>query len=320
MIPIVTRFAPSPTGRLHLGHAYSAIQAHDRARAAGGRFLLRIEDIDGTRSRPEHVEAILDDLRWLGLDWDGEVVFQSQRLDLYAASLEALKAKGLVYPCFCTRADIAHEVAASASAPHGPDGPIYPGTCRRLPQGERIARMGEPHAWRLDMERSLTSLSTVTPDLFRGPRGNLAKVGDEAQLLGPDHPWMPEQVRHDGKVWFDEISGPQMADPRVFGDVVLARKDAPASYHLAVTVDDAAQGVTHVVRGEDLFAATHVHRLLQALLGLPTPVYRHHKLLTDAAGERLAKRSGAPMLADRRLAGEDGGALAERLRRGEIPD
>ncbi len=282
MSPIVTRFAPSPTGRLHLGHAFSAIAAHDRARAGGGRFLLRIEDIDGTRSRAEHVETILDDLRWLGLDWDGEVVFQSQRLDLYAAALDALKAKGLVYPCFCTRAEIAREVAASASAPHGPDGPVYPGTCRRLSAEERHARMDEPHAWRLDIERAVA-------------------------IAGPLD-------------WTDEIAGPQAADSRAFGDVVLARKDAPASYHLAVTVDDAAHGVTHVVRGEDLFAATHVHRLLQALLGLPTPVYRHHALLADAAGERLAKRSGAPTLADRRWAGEDGRALADRLRRGEIPD
>jgi glutamyl-Q tRNA(Asp) synthetase len=305
---VVTRFAPSPTGRLHLGHAFSAIAAHDRARAGGGRFLLRIEDIDGTRSRAEHVETILDDLRWLGLEWDG-VVFQSQRLDLYAASLEALKAKGLVYPCFCTRADIAHEVAASASAPHGPDGPVYPGTCRRLSAGERHARMDEPHAWRLDVERALAFLRTVTPDSFRGLP---SCTSDTAGFAAPR---MPERVRHDeGLVWFDEIAGIQTADPRSFGDVVLARKDAPASYHLAVTVDDAAQGITHVVRGEDLFAATHVHRLLQTLLGLPTPVYRHHPLLTDAAGERLAKRSGAPTLSDRRFAGEDGRALAERLR------
>jgi glutamyl-Q tRNA(Asp) synthetase len=277
---VVTRFAPSPTGRLHLGHAFSAIQAHDLARARGGCFLLRIEDIDGTRSRPEHIETILEDLRWLGLDWDGEIVFQSQRLDLYAAALEELKVRGLVYPCFCTRAEIAREVAASASAPHGPDGPVYPGTCRGLSAGERRVRMDEPHAWRLDMDRAVA-------------------------LAGPLE-------------WIDDIAGSQTADPRAFGDVVLARKDAPASYHLAVTVDDAAQGVTHVVRGRDLFAATHVHRLLQALLGLPTPVYRHHALLTDAAGQRLAKRSGAPTLAERRLAGENGRALADRLRRGEV--
>ncbi|RIA44090.1 glutamyl-Q tRNA(Asp) synthetase [Hephaestia caeni] len=279
---VVTRFAPSPTGRLHLGHAFSAIRAHDAARTRGGRFLLRIEDIDGTRSRPEHVETILADLAWLGLDWDGEVLFQSHRLDVYAAALETLKARRLVYPCFCTRADIAREVAASVAAPHGVDGPIYPGTCRHLSDAERAARRSEPHALRLDIARACA---------VAGPLG-----------------------------WYDERAGAQVADPAAQGDVVLARKDAPASYHLAVTIDDAAQGVTHVVRGKDLFAATHVHRLLQALLGLPTPVYHHHALLTDATGARLAKRSGAPTLAERRLAGEDGRALAESLRRGDVPE
>ncbi len=279
---VVTRFAPSPTGRLHLGHAFSAIRAHDVARARDGRFLLRIEDIDGTRSRPEHVETILADLAWLGLDWDGPVWFQSQRLDAYAAALETLKARRLVYPCFCTRAEIAREAAASVSAPHGAGGPAYPGTCRHLSAAERAARMAEPHAWRLDMARALA---------VAGPLG-----------------------------WHDDRAGAQVADPAAQGDVILARKDAPASYHLAVTLDDAAQGVTHVVRGDDLFAATHIHRLLQALLGLPTPVYHHHKLLTDATGARLAKRSGAPTLAERRLAGEDGRALADRLRRGEWPE
>jgi glutamyl-Q tRNA(Asp) synthetase len=278
---IVTRFAPSPTGRLHLGHAFSAIQAHDLARARGGRFLLRIEDIDGTRSRTEHVEAIRADLVWLGLEWDGEVVFQSQRLDLHAAALDRLKARGLVYRCFCTRADIAREIAAAGSAPHGPDGPVYPGTCRALGMDERAARRHEAHAWRLDMARAVAAAGPL--------------------------------------VWHDEIAGDQAADPARFGDVVLARKDAPSSYHLAVTVDDAAQGVTHVVRGTDLFAATHVHRLLQALLGLPTPIYRHHSLLTDAAGDRLAKRTGAPTLEALRLAGADGRALADDLRAGRLP-
>ncbi|HVJ00450.1 MAG TPA: glutamyl-Q tRNA(Asp) synthetase [Sphingomonas sp.] len=321
MSGIVTRFAPSPTGRLHLGHAFSAIQAHDLARARGGHFLLRIEDIDGTRSRPEHVETILADLAWLGLAWDGAVVFQSQRLGRYAAALDVLKARGLVYPCFCTRAEIAREVAASASAPHGPDGVLYPGTCRSLTAAERTARMNAPHAWRLDMSRALASLSAVTPDLFRGPPRSLETAEQKERHDTPAAPWMPEQVRHDGNLlWFDELAGPQAAGPRVFGDVVLARKDAPASYHLAVTIDDAAQGITHVVRGQDLFAATHIHRLLQALLGLPTPVYRHHSLLTDAAGHRLAKRTGAPTLAERRLAGEDGRALADSLRQGELPE
>ena len=317
MSRIVTRFAPSPTGRLHLGHAFSAIEAHDVARARGGRFLIRIEDIDGTRSRPEHVAAILADLEWLGLEWDGEVAFQSERLGLYQAALDALKATGLAYPCFCTRAEIAREIEAAGSAPHGPDGPVYPGTCRDLAEPDRAARMAEPHAWRLDMTRAL---ETVTPDLFRGPMTGLATPMQEGQGDCRVARWMPEQVRHDeGLVWHDELAGLQVADPAQFGDVILARKDAPSSYHLAVTVDDAAQGVTHVVRGADLFAATHVHRLLQALLGLPTPVYRHHPLLTDAAGNRLAKRTGAPSLETLRLGGVDGRALADDLRAGRLP-
>lgn len=281
-IEVTTRFAPSPTGRLHLGHAFSAIEAHDHARERGGRFLLRIEDIDGTRSRPEHVDAILADLAWLGLTWDGEVVFQSARLALYQAVLDRLRAAGLVYPCFCTRAEIAREIKAAGAAPHGPDGPVYPGTCGALDAAERAARMGEPHAWRLDVKRALAS---VSPNLG----------------------------------WHDELAGPQVADPAAFGDVALARKDAPSSYHLAVTVDDAAQGVTHVVRGRDLFAATHIHRLLQALLGLPTPIYRHHPLLTNANGNRLAKRTGAPTLEALRLDGVDGRALADELRVGRLP-
>ena len=271
---IVTRFAPSPTGRLHLGHAFSAIRAHDFAQDRGGRFLLRIEDIDGTRSRPEHVETILQDLEWLGLGWDGEVVFQSQRLPRYQAALDQLEAAGLLYPCFCTRADI----IASASAPHGPEGPIYPGTCRGLEAPD----LSRPHCWRIDMAKALAS--TADPLTFE-----------------------------------DSGRGRIEADPLSHGDVVLARKDAPASYHLAVTIDDAAQGVTDIVRGEDLFAATHVHRLLQALLGLPVPRYHHHALLTGADGERLAKRHGAPTLAALREAGEDGQALADTLRRGELP-
>jgi glutamyl-Q tRNA(Asp) synthetase len=277
MNEVVSRFAPSPTGRLHYGHAYSAVRAHDLARAAGGRFLLRIEDIDPGRARAEHIEGIIEDLRWLGLGWDGEPLLQSRRLPVYAEALGRLRAMGLAYPCFCTRAEIAAEIAASASAPHGPDGPHYPGTCRRLTAAEREARMGEPHAWRLNMARA-------------------------ADLAGP-------------LFWHDAEAGRIEAEPLVHGDVVVARKDAPTSYHLAVTVDDAAQGVTDVVRGIDLFAATHVHRLLQALLGLPTPRYHHHPLLTDAQGRRLAKRDGAPSLADLRAAGEAGLAVAERLRR-----
>ncbi|QQV77263.1 tRNA glutamyl-Q(34) synthetase GluQRS [Sphingomonas aliaeris] len=268
---IVTRFAPSPTGKLHLGHAFSAIRSHDRARGDGGSFLLRIEDIDGTRSRPDHVAGIVQDLQWLGLEWDGDVLFQSSRLDRYAAALERLKAMGLLYPCICTRADI----AASGSAPHGPSGAIYPGTCR----GAAVDESGA--AWRIDMAAAV------------------ARCG----LLD----------------WTDELAGVQRADPLAHGDVVLARKDAPASYHLAVTVDDAFQGVTHVVRGRDLFDATHVHRLLQCLLDLPMPIYRHHALLTDADGRRLAKRDGAPTLTSLREQGVDGRRLADDLRAGRLP-
>lgn len=292
MSNVITQFAPSPTGLLHIGHAWSAILSHDRAKERGGRFLLRIEDIDGTRSRPEFVEAILRDLAWLGLEWDGPVLFQAERLGLYARALDRLKALGLLYPCFCTRA----EIAASLSAPHDDAGPLYPGTCRHLAPNQRDRRLaGEQHAWRLDMARAL-------------------------DLLSPAAEEMPEQLRHDGRlIWHDEIAGDVVATPEMHGDVILARKDAPASYHLAVTIDDAAQGVTHVVRGHDLFAATHVHRLLQALLDLPTPVYRHHALLADDAGQRLAKRNRAPTLEAMRVAGVDGQTLAGDLRAGRLP-
>lgn len=272
----VTRFAPSPTGRLHLGHAYSALLAHDFARAEGGTYLLRIEDIDPTRVRAEFVDGIFDDLLWLGLEWDGELLYQSERLDTYAEALEKLRGEGLLYPCFCTRAEIAAEIAASASAPQGPDGAVYPGTCRGLADAD----LARPHAWRLDVATAIAR-------------------------AGPLY-WM------DGDT---EVK----AEPEAFGDVVLARKDAPASYHLAVTLDDAAQGVTDVVRGRDLFASTDVHRLLQALLGLPTPDYHHHALLTDGGGRRLAKRHGAPTLADLRAGGGDPEALVGALRRGELP-
>jgi glutamyl-Q tRNA(Asp) synthetase len=266
---------------LHLGHAFSAILAHDFARARGGSFLLRIEDIDPGRTREEYITGIIDDLLWLGLSWDGPVVRQSERLDRYAASLESLELQTLVYPCFCTRSAISAEIAASAAAPHGPDGPLYPGTCRRLSAAERAERLArEPHAWRLDVARAIA---------VAGP------------LRWRDH----------------GASVP--AEPGLFGDVVLARKDAPTSYHLAVTIDDAAQGVTDVVRGRDLREATHVHRLLQALLGLPTPDYHHHPLLLDAEGRRLAKRHGAPSLADLRAGGADPGQLAADLRAGKLP-
>jgi glutamyl-Q tRNA(Asp) synthetase len=267
---VVTRFAPSPTGRLHMGHAWSAMLAHDFARKRGGQFLLRIEDIDGTRSRAEHIATIMDDLAWLGLAWDGDVVFQSARLDRYEAVLRRLREMGLLYRCYCTRA----EIAEAMSAPHGAAA-VYPGTCRGAP--ERDA----PYCWRIDMT---------------------AAVARTGPLSWTDH----------GEVI--------VALPEAQGDVVLARKDAPASYHLAVTVDDAAQEVTDVVRGVDLFAATHVHRLLQALLELPVPAYHHHSLLTGADGERLAKRHGAPTLAAMREAGVDGARVAAELRAGRVPD
>ncbi|MDO6416569.1 tRNA glutamyl-Q(34) synthetase GluQRS [Sphingomonas sp. BIUV-7] len=267
---MISRFAPSPTGRLHLGHAFSAVHAHDLARSAGGFFLLRIEDIDPGRTREDFVAGIEEDLAWLGLAWDGPVVRQSARLPLYAEALERLKARGLVYPCFCTRA----EIAASASAPHGVV-PVYPGTCRALPHdAARLAR--EPHCWRLDMANALSSVRA-------------------------------------GLEWWDADAGWVRADAGSQGDVVLARKDAPTSYHLAVTIDDAAQGVTDVVRGVDLFEATHVHRLLQALLGLPTPLYHHHPLLTGSDGRRLAKRDGARSLAELRAEGADPRALVASL-------
>ncbi|HEX9947569.1 MAG TPA: tRNA glutamyl-Q(34) synthetase GluQRS [Allosphingosinicella sp.] len=286
---LVTRFAPSPTGRLHLGHAFSALLAHDFARSRDGAFLLRIEDIDPGRSRPEHVDSIIEDLAWLGIEWDGEIIFQSERLPLYAEALDRLRQAGLVYPCFCTRSVIAAEIAASASAPHPgsgsgagrPDGALYPGTCRALAPAERERRAAaEPHAWRLDV----------------------AKASAQA-----------------GPLYWSDGDTEVQAEPQGHGDVVLARKDAPVSYHLAVTVDDSAQGVTDVVRGRDLYAATDVHRLLQALLGLPTPLYHHHPLLIGADGRRLAKRNGAPTLAELRESGVDPKALAAELLTGQMP-
>jgi glutamyl-Q tRNA(Asp) synthetase len=266
---IVTRFAPSPTGFLHLGHAFSALFAWRRARAAGGRFLVRLEDIDTGRCRAEFADAILDDLAWLGLDWDGEVRVQSRHLAEYRAVLDSLVARSLLYPCFCTRADIQREVEQSAAAPHAPDGsPLYPGTCRSLSRDERDARVaaGERHALRLDMRRVLAGIS-------------------------------------DTMSFEEEGEGAVVCRPEQFGDVVLARKDAPASYHLCVTHDDAVQGVTLVTRGADLKAATHLQRLLQALMGWPAPAYAHHPLLTDAAGRRLAKRDRAATLRDLRAQG-----------------
>ncbi len=279
----VTRFAPSPTGLLHLGHAHAALTAWRAARDAGGRFLLRIEDIDPTRCRPDFTDAILEDLAWLGLDWDGPVRVQSQHLPEYRRTLDALAARGLLYPCFCTRGDIAREIAASASAPHGPDGALYPGTCRRLPADQRTARIasGEPHALRLDMAAALATL--------------------DAPLTCREH-------------------GQRLTcHPARFGDAVLARKDIPASYHLCVTHDDALQGVTLVTRGEDLLPATDLHRLLQHLMGWPAPDYAHHPLLTDADGRRLAKRDRAATIRDLREAGASPGDVRKRAGEGTPP-
>ena len=266
---VVTRFAPSPTGFLHLGHAYSALFAWRAARMAGGRFLLRIEDIDAARCRPEYAAAIEADLAWLGLDWEPPVRRQSEHMDEYRAAIDRLTAAKLLYPCFCTRAEIRAEIARAAEAPHGPDGPIYPGTCRRLSFEDRTRRIagGAPYALRLDAAQAL-------------------------ERAGRLH-------------WRDRAQGEIAATPEMFGDVVLARKDTPASYHLAVTLDDHVQGITLVTRGEDLFAATHVHRLLQALLGLATPEYHHHRLIAGADGQRLAKRHDAPTLQALRASGRD---------------
>jgi glutamyl-Q tRNA(Asp) synthetase len=281
MSGVVTRFAPSPTGYLHLGHAHSALLGWRIARAAGGRFLLRIEDIDRGRCRPEYTAAIFEDLAWLGLDWEEPVRRQSEHLADYRAALERLEAQGLLYPCFCTRTTIQAEVAAAAAAPHGADAPPYPGTCRVLPAAEQARRRAAGHSFALRLDMAKAAART-------GPLS-----------------------------WADEEAGPVAADPARHGDVVLARKDTPTSYHLSVTLDDALQGVTLVTRGNDLFAATDIHRLLQALLGLPTPRYRHHALLTDAGGRRFAKRDASLTL---RALREQGRSPAEVRALAGFPD
>lgn len=262
-----TRFAPSPTGRLHLGHVLAARVAHALARDEGGEFLLRHEDIDRTRVRECHYAGIEEDLRWLGLAWDGPPLWQSTRTEAYGAALETLRQRGLVYPCFCTRREIQDEIAAIGAAPQGPEGPLYPGTCRGLSAADcerRLAAGGIP-AWRLDSRLA-------------------------ADLAGP-------------LAFTDLRHGTVRVRAGLSGDVVLARKDIGAAYHLAVVVDDAYQGISHVTRGEDLLPATHVHRLLQALLELPEPVYLHHRLVVDDAGRRLAKRHDALAVATLRDAG-----------------
>jgi glutamyl-Q tRNA(Asp) synthetase len=264
----VTRFAPSPTGGLHLGHAFSALFAEAEARRRGGAFLLRIEDIDIGRCRPEFESGIAEDLRWLGLDWSQPVRRQSEHMDDYRAALDRLDGMELLYRCFLSRRELGEALSAPHLSPNtGPDGPAVTDTDRLMDERERDHRLaaGEPFALRLRMARAV-------------------------ERVGP-------------LAWRDLDRGEQPATPEIFGDVVLARKDVPTSYHLAVTVDDAIQGVTHVTRGEDLFAASHVHRLLQALLDLPVPVWRHHRLLTDAGGRRFAKRDRAVTIASLREAG-----------------
>jgi glutamyl-Q tRNA(Asp) synthetase len=277
---IVTRFAPSPTGYLHLGHAYAAIFAHDMAREVQGRFLLRLEDIDATRAKPEFANAILEDMNWLGLRWDGAVLTQSERFPAYRAALDHLEALGLLYPCFCTRSDIAAEIERAGEAPHGPEGPLYPGTCRVLAPADRRARIeaGIAYALRLNVEAAAKRVGALS--FYELRAGELAEIA---------------------------------VDPLIFGDVVLARKETPASYHLAVVVDDAFQGVTHVTRGNDLFSATHIQRVLQALLGLPAPAYAHHALILDAAGRKFSKRDQAVNLRSLRAQGETPAAIRERL-------
>ncbi|HEY2033743.1 MAG TPA: tRNA glutamyl-Q(34) synthetase GluQRS [Rhizomicrobium sp.] len=276
---IVTRFAPSPTGYLHLGHAFAAMTA---ARA-GERFLLRIEDIDATRSRPEFEAAIYEDLAWLGLDWERPVLRQSERFDAYRTGLDRLDAQGLLYPCFCTRAEIAAEIARASEAPHGPEGPVYPGTCRHLSDEQRAERIasGAPYALRLDSRKAAALVGAPT---------------FEEQGCGPNG----EQ-------------GTIAVDPALFGDIVLARKETPASYHLSVVVDDAFQGVTLVTRGNDLFAAAHIQRMLQALLGLAAPAYAHHKLILDASGRKFSKRDSAVTLRALRRDGNTPGQIRTQL-------
>ncbi|MBB3263369.1 glutamyl-Q tRNA(Asp) synthetase [Azospirillum sp. OGB3] len=273
MTDVVTRFAPSPTGHLHLGHAHSALFGWTTARKAGGRFLLRIEDIDPQRCRPEFDRDLREDLAWLGLTWEEPVRRQSEHAEDYRTALARLDGLGAVYPCFCTRKDIAAEIARAGQAPHGPDGPLYPGTCRALSDLERQDRIaaGAAYALRLDVEKAVS-------------------------LTGP--------LR-----WHDRRRGWQDATPEILGDVVLARKDAPTSYHLAVTLDDHLQGVTLVTRGNDLFFATHVHRLLQELLRFGPPDYEHHPLLVNERGERLAKRDNAKTLRSLRESGQEPSAV-----------
>ncbi|WP_373086030.1 tRNA glutamyl-Q(34) synthetase GluQRS [Sneathiella sp.] len=253
---IITRFAPSPTGYLHLGHVYSATLAWQAARESGGEFLLRMEDIDTGRCRPEFEQAVYEDLAWLGLEWTHPVRRQSEHFEDYAAVLSKLDDRGFIYPCFCTRKEISAEVTESESAPHGRQSLVYPGTCRQLTDRERQQRFerGDPYALRLNMVNAIASVDLQSLKFHEQDKGMIR------------------------------------CDPARFGDIILARKETPTSYHLAVTFDDAIQGINHVIRGQDLFPSTHIHRLLQALLGLPTPGYFHHGLISDTKGRKLSKR------------------------------
>ncbi len=297
---VITRFAPSPTGLLHVGHAYAVWKAWDAAGPAG--FILRIEDLDGARCRAEYVQGIFEDLRWLGLLWREPVLYQSARADAYAEALARLGSRGLIYPCFCTRsaiadarageaqqtrADFAADIALAGEAPHLPlsPGPVYPGTCRRLSQSERQRRLerGDAHAWRLDVARATQRSEAL--DL------HFIEAGEA--VIG-----RPTQIK---------------VQPQLLGDIVLARKDLPAAYHLAVVLDDAFQHITLVTRGEDLQPATHVQRLLQALLGLGVPRYAHHRLILDAQGRKFSKRERSPTLRAVRAQGATPASLRERL-------
>jgi len=284
---IVTRFAPSPTGFLHIGHACSALTAWQTARDSGGKFLLRIEDIDLPRCRTEFEQAIFEDLLWLGIGWDTPVRRQSQHFDDYSSAIQRLELKGLVYPCFCTRQEIAAEIARASAAPHADASASgrYPGTCRSLSVADLSERManGNAYALRLDCGKALASIGAQDlgfEELGSGPEGQ---------------------------------AGYQRAHPERAGDIVLARKELPTSYHLAVVVDDALQGVTVVTRGQDLFTATDIQRLLQALLGLPTPRYLHHRLILNSEGKKFSKRDGAVTLRSLRSSGASPGDIRRMI-------
>lgn len=272
---MITRFAPSPTGHLHKGHAWSALTAYENARQKGGKFLLRIEDIDFNRCKSTHSLQILEDLDWLGIEWEEPVRVQSEHIDQYSRAATELLERGLLYPCFCTRKDIQREIEAAGQAPQGSEGPLYPGTCKHIPSEERATRIesGEPHALRLNLDKAMAEINSPL-------------------------------------TWTDTLHGPQEARPQILGDIVIVRKDVGTSYHLAVVFDDGLQQVTDIVRGVDLFDSTHIHCVLQKLLGLPTPTYHHHGLLTDENGNRLAKRDRSITLKSLR----DAGITAKQLK------